>query len=275
MNIALRAGALGAFAFGALSSTAFATSLPFSTGFEANEGYTNGTELVTNSNWNGDGQDTSGWLVTNQSIGGSGPKSGSQWVLTSGATASITKFQWTVTPVTDFSSNPIINGSSDVKLVSPASGTVNRNTAVGVAMYDANIIAICDLVLIIDSENLSGLGAGRMLAELDFGDGTGVAYDLGVANQLNVYVNLGLSVNFTTGTVTGYVNGTALPDVGSTGGATDFHDFDLLLGSASTTVAGTRARGGFDNYSVSQTPEPATLSMLALALAFKVARRGR
>jgi len=251
-----------------------ATSLPFSTGFEAAQGYANNSQLAANANWTGDGQDSTGWQVTNSSVGGSGPKSGSQWVLASGATASVTKFQWTVTPVTDFSTYSTIVGSSDVKLVSPSSGTTNRSTLAGIQMYDAAITQIAQLLLIIDAQNLAGLGANRMLLELDFGDNTGFIYDLGVSNALNQYVNLGLSWNAQTDTVTGYFNGAPLPDVGSSGGLTDFHDFDLILGSASTTSAGTRARGGFDNYSIAQVPTPSTLALVGLG-GFAATRRRR
>jgi len=254
------AAALAALAFGAVSANAISL---FSTGFEAAQGYTNNTQLATNANWSGSGQDTSGWLVTNSTVGGSGASAGSQWVLTSGANATTTKFQWTNTPVTDFSVNNIIQGSTDVKLVSPASGSTTRTTFAGIQMYDAAVNLLGQMYLIIDSENLLGAGAGHMFVELDFADNTGHAYDLGVANALNQYVNLSLAADFTAGTLTGYFNGSALPDVGSLNGATDFHDFDLFLGSTSTS-GGTRARGGFDNYSISAVPAPASLALLGL-----------
>lgn len=256
----------------AVASSALATTLPFSTGFEAAEGYTNGTQLATNANWTGDGQDTGGWQVTNSTVGGSAAAAGTQWVLTSGATATTSKFQWTVTPVTDFSTQSIIEGSADVKLVSPTSGTINRTMIAGIQMYDAAVTSIAQLYLIHDAQNLLGGGANKLYVELDFGDDTGVAYDLGVTNGLNTYYNLALSVDFATDTVTGYVDGIALPDTGSTGGASDFHDFDLFL-SSTTTAAGTRGRAGFDNYMVRQVPEPASLGLLALGALFVGRRR--
>lgn len=251
-------------AVGALASIASAATIPFSTGFEASEGYTAGTQLATNPNWTGDGQDTTGWQITANTIGGSGPKSGAQWVLTNGATASASKFQWTVTPVTDFSVNSTIEGSADVKIVQPGSGTITRNTYVGIQMYTAAIDQVASLLFYIDAENLAGLGANRMLLLADYGDASSYVYDLGVSNVINTYVNLKLSANFVTGTVRGYINGNVLPDIGGTGGFTDFHDFDLTLGS-STTTGGTRGRGGFDNYSITAVPAPGSLALVGLA----------
>jgi hypothetical protein len=259
---------------GLIASQALAA-LPFSTGFESPEGYTNGSQLVSNPNWTGDGQDTTGWQITNSTVGGSAASSGAQWVLASGASATTTKFQWTVTPVTDFTVQPAIMGSADVKLVSPAAGTIDRSTLAGVAMYDAAVNFIGGLTLIIDAQNLAGAGANAMLLELDFGDNTGVLYNLGVTNALNQYLNLGLKVDFTTNSVFGYLNGTQLPDVGSSGGATNFHDFDLLLGEVSTTAGGTLGRAGFDNYTVAQIPEPISMLLFVLGGCFALARRGR
>lgn len=250
-------------AVAALATNANATLIPFSTGFEAAEGYTSGTQLATYPDWTGDGQDASGWQVTNSTVGGSGASSGTQWVLASGATASTSKFQWTVTPVTDFSTLPAVIGSADVKLASPASGTINRTGIAGLSMFDATVTFIGGISLIIDNQNLLGAVANQAFVELDFGDGTFELYDLGVNNLLNTYINLGLAVDFTTDTVYGFVNGVQLPDTGSAGGATDFHDFDMSL-STSSTAGGTRMRGGFDNYSVAQgtiVPEPMTLTL--------------
>jgi hypothetical protein len=264
---------VSAFCVLALASNAYATILPFSTGFEASEGYTNSSQLATNANWTGDGQDSTGWAISNSTIGGSGAAAGTQWVLASGATASTTKFQWTVTPVTDFSVLPAITGSADVKLVSPTSGTVNRSMVAGIQMYDSEVNQICSLALVMDTQNNYGLGAGQMLIALSFGDETGWIYNLGVANTMNDYVNLKLTANIVTGTVQGFVDGVALPDTGSTGGATDFHDFDLYYGRLLSTSSGTSSRAGFDNYSVMQdVPEPATLVLLALG-GFALLRR--
>src|SRR4051794_35939486 len=91
------AAAIAAASVSVLASTSFAGTL-ISTGFESAEGYTNGAQLVTNANWTGDGQDTTGWLITNSVVGGSGPKAGTQWVLASSPTATVSRFQWTVTP---------------------------------------------------------------------------------------------------------------------------------------------------------------------------------
>jgi len=263
MNRLCRPAALAALGLGALVAQAHATTLPFSTGFEAGEGYTNGAQLATNANWIGDGQDTTGWLITNGTVGGSGAASGSQWILASGASNTVTKFQWTVAPVTDFTSNAIIAGSADVKIASPASGTINRTSVAGLQMYNAAVNRIGDISLIMDAQNLYGGGANRMFIRLIFGDNSGFLYDLGVSNALNQYINLGLSVNFQANTVTGYVNGVALPDVGTANGYTDFHDFDMYLAS-STTSAGTRGRGGFDNYQVSHIPAPGAVALIGI-----------
>lgn len=258
-------GLFGAAAVAALAMNAGATTLPFSTGFEAAEGYTNGSQLSSNANWSGDGQDTSGWAISNTAIGGVGAKTGSQYVLVTAPTAGTpTRWQWTVTPVTDFSVNSIIAGSADVKLASPTSGSVNRSTSAGLQMYDAGVNLMAQIDLLCDAQNVYGAGAGQMFVELVFGDGSGFAYNLGVANALNQYVNLGLSVNFQAGTVTGYFNGVALPDVGSNGGASDFHDFDMFCGRTQTTTGGTAARAGFDNYTIAQTPAPGALALLGL-----------
>lgn len=268
-----RPAAIAAIGLGALVAPTFAATLPFSTGFEAGEGYANGAQLATNANWIGDGQDTTGWLITNGAVGGSGAASGSQWILASGASNTTTKFQWVVAPVTDFTSNSIIAGSADVKIASPASGTINRTSIAGLQMYDAAVNRIGDISLILDAQNTYGGGANRMLIRLIFGDNTGFLYDLGVNNALNQYLNLGLSVNFQANTVTGYVNGVALPDVGTAGGFTNFHDFDMYLAS-STTSAGVRGRGGFDNYQVSHIPTPGTLALLGIG-GLAAARRRR
>lgn len=273
MDSLCRSAAIAAMGLGALVAQAHATTLPYSTGFEAAQGYTNGSQLATNANWTGDGQDTSGWLVTNSSVGGSGASSGSQWVLASSPTASAARFQWTVTPVTDFSTYSTIKASSDVKLVTPASGTLNRSTLAGIQMYDASISRICQLLLIVDSQNSYGAGAGQMILELGFGDGTGFAYNLGVANALNQYVNLGLEANFQTGVVTGYLNGVALPNTGPIGAHTDFHDFDLIAGSLLSTSGGVRARAGFDNYSIEHVPAPSAMALLGVSGLLAARRR--
>ncbi len=78
---------------------------------------------------------------------------------------------------------------------------------------------------------------------LEFGDSSGVLYDLGVHHLLNTYVHLGLAADFSTGTVYGFLNGIQAPDTGPTGGATDFHDFDLFVGDVSNG-GGTRDRAG-------------------------------
>jgi hypothetical protein len=269
------AAALAALALGAFSANAQTL---FSTGFEAAEGYTNGTQLSANANWTGDGQDASGWQVTNTTVGGSGAKTGTQWVLASSPTASVpTRYQWTVTPVTDFSVNSTIVAGVDTKLVSPSSGSTNRSTLAGIQMYDAAVELIGALYLIHDTQNAAGGGAGEMLLEFDSGDGTTFnVYDLGVANATNQYVNLSLAANFQTGVLTAFFNGSALPDLGNTGGRTDFHDFDIVDGRITTTSGGTADRAGFDNYSVVQTvPAPASLALLGLAGGATLRRRRR
>jgi len=250
---------------GMVASSASA-GLLFSTGFEAAEGYTSGSQLASNANWSGSGQDTAGWGITNTTVGGSGAKNGSQWILANAPTAAVpTRWQWTNAPVTDFSVNSTVVGSADIKLVSPASGSVTRSTVAGLQMYTAAVDLICQIGVLVDAENTYGLGAGRMVLQLSFGDATGVAYDLGASNVLNTYVNLGLAVNFQTNTVTGYYNGVALPDVGSAGGVSDFHDLDMIVGRSTTTTGGTAARAGFDNYSVSTVPTPGAIALLGVA----------
>lgn len=260
----IRTARLSAAAVAALAANALATTLPFSTGFEAAQGYANGSQLSTNSNWTGEGQDSTGWLITDQTIGGSGAAGGSQWILTTAPTASTSRFQWTSTPVTDFSVNSTVVGSSDVKLVTPGSGSVNRSTAVGIQMYDSNINLLAQLAIIYDAQNAFGLGVNATLISLTFADNSGFLYNVGTTNPFNQYINLGLAINFQTDTVTGFVNGNALPDTGSAGGATDFHDFDLFAARMLTTTGGTAARGGFDNYSINVVPTPASAALLGL-----------
>lgn len=247
-----------------VASTAMADVL-YSTSFEPSEGYTNDTQLGAYPDWTGDGQDATGWLVTDQLVGGSGASTGTQWVLASSPTATTGgRWQWAVTPVTDFSILNEITAAADVKIASRDSGTINKSTLGGLQMYTAAVELIGGIYLMHDAENLYGLGAGRMLLEFVGADpDDGWAYDLGVADALDQYVELGLKVDFATDTVYGYLNGDVLPDTVGAGGATDFHDLDMFAGSAATGT-GRRARVGFDNYYVAQTPEPASAVLLIL-----------
>ncbi|MFT3685410.1 MAG: hypothetical protein QM783_10860 [Phycisphaerales bacterium] len=273
--------ALAAGCVAGVASRARATDLPFSTGFESNQGYASGSQLSTNANWNGDGQDTSGWTVTTSTVNGTAAASGTQWVLASSPTVTTaggsipTRFQWTVTPVTDFTTNPVMVGAADVRLLSPSSGTLNRTTIAGISMYNANIDIIASMYLMMDVENTVGLGANRMYIQFIWGDGSDAIYDLNQTSTLGQYYHLELSANMATGVVRGSVNGQLLPQIGNTGGATDFHDFDMSVEVTTSTVGGQRARAGFDNYSIAQVPAPAAAALAGLAGATLARRRAR
>jgi hypothetical protein len=270
----IRSARLSAAAIAALSLNATAATLPFSTSFEATEGYANGSQLSTVADWTGEGQDSSGWLITNQTVGGSAASAGSQWVLVNAPTATVSRFQWTSTPVTDFSVNSTVVGSADVKLVSPATGTVNRSTVAGVQMYDADINLLAQLAIVYDAQNAYGYGVNATVLQFVFGDNTGYTYDLGTTNPFNQYVNLALAIDFTTDTVKGYFNGVEIAETGSAGGATNFHDFDLFTARLLTTTGGTAARAGFDNYNISLIPTPGSIALMGLG-GLVVARRRR
>ena len=258
-----------------LASRAMATPVPFSTGFES-PGYTTGTQLATYPDWTGDGQDTAGWAVTNSTVNGAGAASGTQWVLANSPTfATPTRFQWTVNPVTDFSAGSTMVGSADVRLLSPASGTLNRTTIAGISMYNSNVDIIAAMYLMIDVQDTVGLGANRMYIQMVWGDTTEAIYDLNQTSTLGQYYHLELNANMVTGVVRASVNGLLLPQIGNTGGATDFHDFDMSVEITTATTGGQRARGGFDNFSISQVPTPSAAALLGVAGGAALRRRRR
>ncbi|MFT3685409.1 MAG: MYXO-CTERM sorting domain-containing protein [Phycisphaerales bacterium] len=275
MNRNLITFVLAAATTSVLASRASAVDLPFSTGFESSQGYTNGSQLFANANWNDDGQDSSGWTVTNSTVSGSGAASGSQWVLATAPVNTTGRIQWAVAPVTDFSTRPIITGSADVKLVSPASGTLNRTTSASVSAYNADLFMIASLSLIVDSQNTFGFGANHMLLQFFDRGASRMVYDIGSTPDLNHYYTLGLILDYSTGTYRGTVNGTLLSYVGSLAGATDFHDFDMSVEGRTNTTGGQRARAGFDNFSITQTPTPGAAALAGLAGSTLLRRRKR
>jgi MYXO-CTERM domain-containing protein len=259
-----------------LVSCAAATPLPFSTGFEASQGYVSGSQIVSNPNWTGDGQDTVGITVTSNTVGGSGAASGSQWLLMSAPTPSVaSRFAWPVTPVTNFSTLPVIVGSADVKLVSPASGVINRTSNASISMWDAAVNRVAGMSLVMDVQHAFGSANNEMYIQFINADGSHTEFDLGVANDLNHYYHLELSANFATGTFTGSVNGVTLPFVGSIGSATDFHDFDIDTDILVAQIGGGWARAGFDNFSIAQVPTPGAAALAGIAGGALVRRRRR
>jgi len=59
-----------ALATAAAGFTSTATGLPYSTGFESAQGYTNGSQFFAHADWSGNGQDESGFTITNSTVGG-------------------------------------------------------------------------------------------------------------------------------------------------------------------------------------------------------------
>jgi MYXO-CTERM domain-containing protein len=275
MNSNVIRGALALAAAAGLSSLSLGAPLPFSTGFETAQGYANGSQLFANANWTGEGQDSTGWVITNQTIGGLGASSGSQWLLASSPAGTAGRITWPSTPVTDFSTQPLITGTADVRLIAPASGTLSRTTSASVAMYNADATMIASLSLIVDSQNTFGFGANHMLLQFfSFGASRRV-YDIGSTPDLTHFYTLSLTADFSAGTYRGSVNGTLLDYVGSLQGATDFHDFDLSVEGRTNTTGGQRARAGFDNFSVVQTPTPGAAALAGVAGSAALRRRRR
>jgi hypothetical protein len=272
---AILAGALVAVGLTAHASGATIVS----TGFEASETptYTNGAQLATVAGWNGDGQDTTGWTISSSFVGGSAAESGSQYVLVSSPTAATpAHFQWQSQPVTDFSVDSVVTGTAGVKLVSPLTGTVDRSTVAGVAIYDAAGTEDAELDVFNDIQNVEGGTAASWYIAQFFQDGTGYIHTLTGA-PVNTYFDLSISIDYSTGIVTDSVDGTPLPETDTTT-ATDFHDFDMLTARTASTSGGTANRGGFDNYSVVTSvsvPEPTLLGLMGVAAAAMLGRRRR
>ncbi len=263
----------------ATSGAAYAAALPFSTGFES-PGFANGSQLSANADWNGDGQDTSAWAVTNSVVNTLGPSTGTQWVLVTAPTASGAtreRTQWVVTPAGDLTAQPLITGSADVRLIAPTSGTLNRTTSASIAMYDSDEFMIASLSLIVDSENLFHFGVNEMVLQFSSLDASQKVYDLSATSDLTHYYSLSLTADFAAGTYRGSVNGVPLDYIGSLQGLTTFRDFDLEVDSRTSTASGQRARAGFDNYSISQTstPEPAAAALFGMAGVAALRRRQR
>jgi hypothetical protein len=271
----VRLVAAGAVIVGGLAAHSSAAVLVTSD-FEAPT-YTSGTQLAAVAGWNGDGQDATGWTISSTVVGGSGAESGSQYVLVSAPTVAVpARFQWQSAPVTDFSVDSVITGTAGVKLVSPSTGTVNRSTIAGVAVYDAAGNEDAELDVFNDIENVEGNTAASWYIAQFFQDGTGYIYTLTGA-PVNTYFDLSISIDYSTGLVTDSVNGSPLPETDTTT-ATDFHDFDMLTARVSSTTGGTANRGGFDNYSVVNTagvPEPTLGLVTGGAFALIAARRRR
>jgi hypothetical protein len=275
MNRNLMSAALAVSVVAGLVPCAMGTPLPFSAGFESSQGYASGSQIVSNVNWTGDGQDASGIAITSSTVGGSGAASGSQWILMNAATPSVaSRFAWTVTPVTNFSTQAVMLGSADVKLVSPSSGVINRTSNASISMWDASVNRIAGMSLVMDVQHAYGSADNEMYIQFINADGTTSQFDLGVANDLNHYYHLELSANFATHTFTGSVNGVTLPFVGSIGTATDFHDFDIDTDVLVAQIGGGWSRAGFDNYSIAQVPTPGALVLAGIA-GGEVARRRR
>jgi len=262
----------------ATSGAAYAAALPFATGFESSQGYANGSQLSAKANWSGDGQDSSAWAVTNSTVNGLGASSGSQWVLVTAPTASGAtrqRSQWVVTPASDLTTQAPITGSADVRLIAPSSGTLNRTTSASIAMFDNDEFMIASLSLIVDCENNFHFGVNHTLLQFySFGVSQKV-YDLSATSDLTHYYSLSLTADFAAGTYRGSVNGTPLDYIGSLQGATTFRDFDLGADARTNTSGGQRARAGFDNYSISQVPEPGAATLFAMAAGAALRRRQR
>lgn len=250
---------LGGVLIGAAAAGASATTTA-QVGFEASEGYAVGSQLGTHSPWVG--PTTAGWTVSNDAIGGSGARSGDQWILID---ANDGRTQTYTSPITDFTTEPIVTVSSSLKVVSPVSGVADRGVFMGMLIVDSSGKGYAEIDLIYDIHNVYGFGTDRWLVQQIFSDFSLNITDLGTTPLFDTYLDLAIRTDFTTNTTTMLLNGVVLPG-SAPSMMVDYQEAIFVFASTITGGGGTRARGGLDNFSVTQTavPSPGGAAVLGL-----------
>lgn len=240
-------------------------------GFESSEGYSAGTQLATYAPpWSGSG---SGWTISNNTIGGSGARSGSQWVLVDANDGQPKALK---SPIANTASEPILTVSTSMKVVSPVSGAAERGVFMGMNLTDNTDDGYTEIDLIYDAQNFYGFGTNRWLVQQIFADFNFHLTDLGTTPLFDTYLDLAIRTDMSTGNTTMLVNGTPLPHTGPSL-LSNYLQLTTTFFFQSTISGGggVRARGGIDDFSVVQSvvPEPATVGVLAAMVAGSVRRR--
>jgi hypothetical protein len=217
----------------AICAPAFSTTL-FSTGFEASEGYTAGTNLGTVSPWNILDSNPANFEISNAMANG-----GTQSIAYDTAPNFGNGWAWVSLSYDPGStSEQILQGSVDIFLTDDAQG----NSVFGLGGYDST----------------GSLVGGLFVDGTDLNLDDQVGTTSGGTVSLNSWNTFMVQLDYSTNTLTGFLNGSQVAT--STFDGTTVTDFDLFAAATAFNAA------AFDNYNVSSAPvpEPASLAVLAL-----------
>lgn len=229
-----------------------------------------GQDVAPNGPWLKDPGTSTGVVSTTN------PQSGTQAVTITRLAQSGADTRWAVNkPLVPTPFLNIVDTAADVRVEQATfAGSPPTNTdfgpAFGLEAYDATIPATPKLI-------------GSLTVDATTGDvlyqqaGTGVLLETGTTVTRGAYHNLRLSVDFTAGKYMSYVDGVLVHTesfVDPTAVAFTDGSIGTFAASASSTLTGT-GTAYFDNYTISQVPEPAALGVLGVAMAGLAGRRRR
>jgi MYXO-CTERM domain-containing protein len=178
-------------------------------------------------------------------------------------TSTTSRLSWIAQTQTaaQLATDPIVTMSTWVQILTPAAGTT-RVTGGGLAAYSSTGSFLASTRIRSD---------GALVVASNFGT-SGVAGALSITNfAFGTYYQVSMTLNYSTNRVSFAINGSAVNTSAITGldtfVGTTFGDADLYI-TRSNPTTGT-ATGGhfvtFDDYSVTSTPAPGSIALLAVA----------